>query len=179
MSWEPAGILGVEQIDVLSPWSDGAIGSHLWRYNAGATASAAYPSANLAFYVPVTLVRPFVAMRAFAISGATSGNNVDVGIYQADTLARVVSSGAFARVASGIAYSDITDTLLLPGGYYLAFAHNSTNNIHRNAAAAGLLAAAGVCTQASAYTLPATATLTITAQAYLPAFGLTGITVGP
>jgi hypothetical protein len=178
MSYSPSGLLGVEDHAILSPWSDGSIRRQLDTYAAAAASSGAWPLANLAIYVPITIVYPFLARQAFVISGTTSGNNVDVGIYNA-ALARVVSSGGFARVAGGVAYSNITDTLLPPGDYYLALAHNSTNNIYRNASAAGLWEACGVCEQTSAYTLPATATLTRTTRACLPAFGLTGVSVGP
>lgn len=170
MSWTPPGILDRPFELGIHPYSDVSVGRAL-RVWAGGSASAAFPLANLALYVPFAIVAPVVAYRAWALCGTTSGNNFDVGIYSSSGT-RLVSTGAVARAASAIVSADITDTYLGPGSYYLALAHNGTNTFYAYSGAAGLCQAVGVMEQTSAYTLPATATFAATTRAYIPVFGI-------
>jgi hypothetical protein len=154
-----------------------AIGSQLqvWNYTASA---AAYPLANLAFYVPFYVAAPINVQAAFWSNGTGAGGNCDVGIYT-DTGTRLVSTGSTGRgAASGyITTTALTDTVVGVGRYYMAFSHDGTNNLTSFAPVAGLNEAAGVLEQTSAFALPSTATFAVTTRAYLPFFGIYAQTI--
>jgi hypothetical protein len=180
MSYAPPGVSMFEQLAPLSPWSDGSIGPTINAICSTAMASTANPSANLAFLFPITISSPFVVKRGSFMGGAaTSGGNGDCGIYRASTLARVASTGAFARVIAGWAHAAITPTLLVPDDYYLAFSLSTTNSLHGIGltGGAGVWASCGVCEMATAHPLPSTATLTLTTRTFIPLFALNGTTV--
>lgn len=150
-----------------------SIGGHLKPMSSGAT-TGAYPAANLAIYVPVWFSDPFTIEEVFWENGTgASAGNVDVGLYDAAGT-RLTSLGATARGAASVTITTTTFTaytVTQPGLYYMAFSHSATNNIFACQPAAGLCEAMGVCEQATAHPLPATATMTRTARAYIPDFG--------
>lgn len=142
------------------------IGEYLLSTNTGSSTGAVWPTANMAFYIPVIVEAPCTAYM-MAIMVTTQAGNVDVGIYN-ETGTRLVSAGSTATAAAGIQTFDITDTPLGPGIYYLAMACSSTSaaffraspngNIHRTC---------GLASQTSALALPSTATFA-TGQTYVP-----------
>ena len=136
------------------------------------TASATYPAASTAIFVPFSLPAPLTAAQLFTYNGATASGNIDVGLYAADGT-RLVSSGSTAQAGTNTLQAfDITDTELGPGNYYLAIAlDNTTGTLFRTVPAARYLAGVGCFQQASAFALPATATFATMAQVYLPVFG--------
>lgn len=162
----------------ITPWSLlESIGSKIAGMNVSMTgaASAVWPSANLAVYVPFVLRRQITVTQLFWYNGATASGNVDVGIYTADG-ARIVSSGSTAQGTINVLQAvDITDTPIGPGLYRMALAvNNGTATMF--AAASGLIAlfsSAGVTQQATAFALPATSTIATATFDYLPVFGLT------
>src|SRR5262245_63973904 len=95
--------------------------------NNGSIASAAWPLANLAIYVPFYVRETLTVYEAGIGTGATAGGNYDIGIYDlAGT--RLVSSGTQGRTASTWEVAPLTDTELTPGWYYAAMSADSTNN---------------------------------------------------
>lgn len=142
-------------------------------------AAAAWPSANTAYFLPFFIHSPWIARKMACGCGTTGSNNVDMGIYNVDGV-RLVSSGAVARVASSEVYGDITDTLLMPGWYYMALVCNATANIvfatPSGTSPVPLQKArlSGVLQMASAYTLPATATFAALSSAIIPAVSIYG-----
>lgn len=141
-------------------------------------ASAVWPSANQAIYVPFVVGFPITAVKMFTSNGASAAGNTDIGIYDR-TQNRLVSMGPTAQSGtSAIQSFDITDTLLLPGVYYMALSSSSTSaTFLRSSIAVATLRAMGVLSQASAGTLPSPATLAAASSSYLPLFGLTARTV--
>jgi hypothetical protein len=138
-------------------------------------AAAAWPSANRAYYVPVSIYSVVTIVKMFVHNGATASGNIDVGIYDSGGV-RLVSSGSTAQSGTGVIQSfDITDTVLRPGLYYLACAmDNTTGTLEVWNPAAGLLRAFGVCEQSSAFALPSTATIgAITSTTRIPFIGAT------
>lgn len=144
----------------------------------GAGASAVWPAANRAIYVPFYLVERMTATKMFVSNGAAVSGNIDLGIYNAAGT-RLVSSGSTAQSGTATAQVvDITDTVLEPGTYYMALAiDNTTATTLRNGGAAILLKGMAFAQQASAFPLPATATLAAVASAYTPFFGVSFRTV--
>lgn len=173
-SYLPAGA-------IITPWSIlDSIGEPLAMIIAGieSTASAAYPSANLAIYVPFMLAERATVTQMWCINGTTANSNIDVGVY-ASTAAggpgpRIISKGPTAQSGTSVFQAfDITDTVLAPGIYYMAISCSATTGTFFAVAPnAEFLRAFGVLQQASAGTLPASATPATMAQAYLPVFGL-------
>jgi hypothetical protein len=117
--------------------------------------AVAYPTTNLAIYVPVRLKSRVIIKRLFADVVAASGN-VDLGIYDAAGV-RLVSSGSITAVAPTI--SDITDLTVGPGLVYLAInSDNTTITLLWHVTTAPIPAALGVLSEAlGSVTLPSTA----------------------
>ena len=131
--------------------------------------SLANPTANLALYIPFSLDR-LVTAYAFMTTAVTATGNIDFGIYNLSG-DRIVSTGSVTNVAATTRY-DITDTVLSPGTYYMAFScSNNTDTFYRdNSHPYPLLAAAGVKQQTSAFPLPETATFSDAQGAFTPVF---------
>lgn len=82
----------------------------------------AYPTTDLAFYIPVRVPAVVVIVKMW-VGIVTAAGNIDVGIYNISG-SRIVSTGLVAASTSGI--FDITDTTLQRGIYYLAITATST-----------------------------------------------------
>lgn len=125
--------------------------------------SNAWPSANLALFVPFVVSEPLIAYKIAVGCGTTASGNFDVGIY--DRFGnRMVSSGATAKTASTEVVCNITDTQLGPGLYYAAMAADGANNYIMIAPSGASpvplqkCKGMGCLEMASAYTLPDPAT---------------------
>ena len=143
-------------------------------------ATAVWPSANRALYIPFTLNRPYVVRRLFWANGTTVSGNVDVGIYLADQT-KVLSTGSTAQATISVIQSvSVTETVLAPGNYFMALVmDNATGHIIRVANPnANQGKALGYAEQATAFPLPSTATMaTYATSAITHVFGLTSRTV--
>ena len=137
-----------------------------------ASGGAAWPSANLALYFPFRIGSPMLVTRLWFAGNGTG--NADVGIFDMTSGTKLVSTGAIANSAA-LVLTDVTDMLLLPGFYWCGMSLSSTSQIIAAAPAIGTLRAQGVCQEASAHPLPATATPITIAYAYLPLFGVSTI----
>lgn len=164
----------------ITPFSDESLGRDLRNGGFGASASTAYPLANLALYIPFCISAPINIQSVTWGNGTVTGGNCDVGIYDESGTA-IVRLGSTARGAAStlILTTTLTDTVLAPGRYYMAFAHDGTNNIFAWAPAAGLCEAMGVLEQQTAFPLPSTATFAVTTRAYIPHVGLLAQTLSP
>jgi len=163
---------------VLSPFCSNSIAVAIGSLGAPAGATN-WPVANRAFYVPVRITSPFTVDRVFWINGSVVGGNVDVGIYSFDGT-RLISSGAI--VQSGInviQISNVANTLIGPGLYYLAVSLSSTTgrlskSVPTQYQAVGL----GMLEQDTANPLPAVATFAaLSAAPHLALFGMLDGTV--
>jgi hypothetical protein len=123
----------------------------------GAAAAASWPAAGRAIGVKVVVARPLVVKRAAWINGASVSGNVSIGIYNDDTLERMVSASAAQAGVSVVQAVDLTDTLLLPGAYIMAMSTDGTSQFVRTAIN-GIVQRSMSVSQAtsSAYPLPAT-----------------------
>lgn len=162
----PAEFLAYRQYSIGTFTVDSASGTFCLGC-ASTAASAAWPLANVAIYVPFWVNETLTVYEAGVGTGATAGGNFDIGIYNAAGT-RLVSSGSTARTASAWNVAGLTDTELQPGQYYAAMSADGTNNYSGFAAAAGLCEALGLCEQTTAFALPATATMSRTTRALIP-----------
>ncbi len=144
-----------------------------------AWASAVWPSANRALFIPFRIYQPITAVKMFTVNGAAASGNIDIGIYNADGT-KLVSSGSTAMSGtSAMQVFDITDTQFGPGLFYLALAVDNVTAAFIRRGTSGTITNrfAGLLHQASAFPLPATATFASYSAAYIPLFGLTTRTV--
>lgn len=140
--------------------------------------STAWPSANLAIFCPIHVGSPVLVKQLFVLNGATASGNIDVGLYASDGT-RITSAGSTAQAGtSAIQAFNITDIQIGSGLYYIAVAlDNNTGTVEGHTfaitAGANALKTMGLAQQASAFALPATATLATITSNLLPWAGLT------
>ena len=166
-----------EHVHTFSPHCQGT------NFSAGAVrlasaASAAFPTTNQAFFMPLFMGAPITIAQLFVWNGATVSGNVDVGVYAEDGT-RLVSSGSTAQAGTSVLQVfDVTDTVIGPGNYYLALAcDNTTATITRVTVALSVARLHGNLTQASAFPLPTLATFATVAGGFTPIMGFTPRTV--
>lgn len=143
-----------------------------------APASAVWPNASRAIFVPFRLFTPIVAVKMFVVNGTVVSGNIDMGIYD-EFGTRLVSKGSTAHAGTSVMQIlDIADTVLGAGLFFMALViDNTTATVYRKSVAAQLMRACRCYQMASAFALPATATFAAVSSAYLPIFGLTTDTV--
>ena len=72
------------------------------------------------YYYPFTVYEPVIAVKMTLFNGATAAGSIDIGIYDSSGH-KLVSSGNTLQVGTNALQEfDITDTILYPGGYYMA-----------------------------------------------------------
>lgn len=129
-----------------------------------------WPVANLALFIPVEIFEPTTIAKMAINNGATVSGNFDLGIY-APSGKQLVSSGSVAQSgASAIQSVDITDTLLVPGLYYMAlvFDNITATLTSWSSVAAQEMRLMGLLQAASAFALPAPVTFATYAQTLVP-----------
>jgi hypothetical protein len=158
----PTALVGEwDASNVIGPWSSQSMGDYV-RLADTAPNSVAWPTANRALYVPFTISEPgYTATQMFVYNGTAVSGNIDVGIYDV-TLARLVSMGSTAQAGtSAIQTFNITDTALPPGRYWMGVAMDNTTGTLFRWGDQFPSVAAGMFTQASAWSsgMPSTATV--------------------
>lgn len=154
---------------VLSPMSLTPYGDYCDIAGVGYSVTAtAWGTAGRAVTQPVCVSAP-ITITDFVITVQTQAGNVDAGIYTWDNV-RIISNGGVGCAAAGIQIIGITDTLLLPGWYKMAFSSDSTTAVFRsNTLAAPILRVCGFQEDTSAYPLPDPLTPNVYATAIAPA----------
>jgi hypothetical protein len=170
--------ISLEPCVTITPWSVESTGI-LINSIAGtkliATTSTTWPSTNLALFFPFFLSKTIKVLNLFWVDGSANSGNVDVGIYTADGT-KLVSTGSQVQGINGI--QSVSVSLELgPGLFYLAIAMDNTTGALQAGTTGGVgnLESAsifGAAQMASAFPLPATATLATVGQDYIPVFGL-------
>ena len=173
MSYSPPVLYGDQTITVIH-----ALDTLGECFSFAAPASAAYPLANLAIYVPFSVSEAVTVIEGWVVTGVTAGGNFDIGVYSAAGV-RLTSSGSTARTASAVNNTTaLTNLDLAPGTrYFMAFSADSTANYIAQTSAAGLNEAMGVLESTTSFVLPTNPTLSRTTRAYVPHFGLNLYTV--
>ena len=133
-------------------------------------------TANKAFYLPFTIAEAVTAYQLGVVHGAAVAGNYDMGIYLPSG-AKVVLAGSTA--GSGVSvwqWFNITDTILIPGLYYIGVSTDTNGATNRfQAIVAGTAMywqIAGAFQELSAFPLPATATFAKSADTQLPWVGI-------
>jgi hypothetical protein len=139
--------------------------------------SGAWPAANRAIYLPFAVDETVIIDKLGVFNGSTASGNLDLGIYSATTLAKLVSSGSTAQSGTNTLQAlTVTDTTLAPGCYFLACAMNGTTGTALRYAMTGsniqYWECAGMRQEASAFALPATATPSNLGNDYVPFLAL-------
>ena len=139
-----------------------------------ATASAAWPAANLAIYCPLFLPTPYKVQRVWWANGATVNGNVDLALYGGASGVKIASTGAVAQAGASAPQFVTKDWLIQPGEYYLGLSSSSgTATFQRtNTVSVAVMRLLGCLQESTAHPLPATMTGVAIAQAYWPVFGL-------
>lgn len=166
-------------LNIISVSSPACIGIETVAYTAQIVGTNAWPSSNLAIYIPMKIGYIFIAQKMLWVNGATVTNNtVDVGIYDSQGN-RLVHSGATTTSGVSVMQSvTITATTLYPGLYYLAMVVNGTTDTFLSSATGAInCAACGMLSQTSASPLPATATFSSTITSYVPEIAISGNTI--
>lgn len=167
-------VLRNPDLAVISPASPWSLGTAMNAMGLTSAASA-WPTANKAYYIPVSVQYPITVAKMFVINGSTVSGNIDVGIYDAGG-AKLVTSGSTAQTSGSVIQEfDIADTLLQRGLYYWACAmDNSTGTLEIWNPNLAIGRAMGVCEQTSAFPLPATAVFALLATTLrFPVIGAT------
>ena len=136
-------------------------------------AAAATPTANKAFYMPIYMAEGGTIVQ-FWVQNAVVAGNVDIGLYNADTLVRIVSAGSTAMSGANVLQIfDTTDTYVGPGRYYLGFACDTvtTATFMRATPALALCRFFGLVTQTTAFPLPNPMVPATNANAFWPICG--------
>jgi hypothetical protein len=163
--------LSPRQLSGICPIANESIqleGSRVFGGVTGA-ASAVWPTANLAIYVPFTLAIPGRVRQLGLFNGTVVSGNFDVGIYRYDGT-RLISTGSTAQAGTSALQFVAAALDLPPGRYYLGLAlDNITATVFRQSQwTAAMLEALGVGQQASAFPLPATMTPVAPTNTNLP-----------
>lgn len=156
---------------VISPPGLNSIGLEMVAARAAQqAATAAWPAAALAIFVPFWIGRDMTVYQLGWVNGTPVASSVDVGIYKPDGTRLLSTGNTVASGANAIQRVNVTDTVVPRGAYYLATAGLLTTvQMFRWAPLAPLMMAMGVRTMASASPLPATATFaTDSTLAYVP-----------
>jgi hypothetical protein len=124
--------------------------------------SSAWFAANCPVAYPWVVNEPTMVYQLGWQNGPSAGDNHDIGIYDT-SWNRLVSTGSTAGVTNNaLQFVDVTDTLIVPGYYYVVEAMDATTASRKSGfangltvAGSGLLALAGVMDSATtAFPLP-------------------------
>lgn len=123
-------------------------------------ASGVGPGTNVAVAMPFVIAHPFLVRKVFWMNGSTATtDSADVGVYDESFNLKVSGGGTGITGASATQEVDVTDTLLQPGRYYLAYAQNGTTATPFGASPSlAHLRTFGAAQMSSAYPLPSTFT---------------------
>lgn len=164
---------------LIATWSWCCVGQLFHSTAASNTTSITYPGASRALAVPFEIAYPFLVRKVFWLNGTTaSTDSADVGVYT-EAGARLVSGGGTAiSGTNSMQEVDVTDTLLRPGRYWLAYAQNGvTATPYGFSTTAAVWRACGAAQMASAYVLPSTFTPAAVAGTTIPLFGIAARTL--
>lgn len=177
----PDGVVSVPEVtgwNFLNLSTDDIFAAEEYLINNGAAASAAWPSAGLALYIPFYVMAPGLARGIFWQNGTAVAGNVECAIYDEDGN-KYASSGLIA--ASGTSAPQYTafasPVQLSTGRYYIALVASSASQQFlswgTSAAATNVNRMLGIVEQAGLGSgLPASWTPVTSARSYLPICGI-------
>lgn len=132
----------------------------------------AFPNASEAIFIPFRIYQPTTVTKAFVINGASAAGAAEIGIYDAEGVMVVTSSGASVGAANALREYEFVDTNLAPGNYYMGMvvSETATSSLFRGTSTIGatMPRMLGVVVQSAASPLPATATFVAASSPYIP-----------
>jgi hypothetical protein len=159
--------IGGPGIAAINPWDLSSLGPGILGNPVN---SAAWPSANLAIFVPFRIAEITTVYKMACGTGSATTGNFDLGIYDLSGNL-LVSTGSTAKTsATSERVVDVTETTLLPGAYYLAMAVDTASAAYVgytlvNAELGKLF---GMREVASAFPLPSTVTFATSTGTVVP-----------
>lgn len=165
---------GFPSPQVLSTMTDDIAKLCAWTTGGGGT--AAWPSANAAYFYPVRIDQRRTYTKAWWLNGTAVNGNTDVGIYTiaGTTATRVVASTVEAQAGTSAMQvaATFTETTLNPGIYWLAMSCSlGTASAWRAAPTVNALRSMACFQAAASHPLPSTATVVAITAAFVPVFG--------
>ncbi len=133
-------------------------------------ASAAWPTANKAIYIPVIFRYPATLTSITYVAGNGTGN-YDLGLYDGYSKLKLASSGSTAVTAAGGKTLTFTTPIRVEAGwlYYAAVAVSSTSGAaFKGAPTVNTAITCGLAEQTTALPLPATMAPATISSAYMP-----------
>jgi len=128
-----------------------------------------WQTANTAIYIPFRITEAMTVYQMGVANGTVASGNVDVGVCN-ESGTSLVSSGSTAMSGTNTVQAfNVTDTLLVPGRYYLQMSVDNTTAAFRQwSVTAQFNRLMGVVMESSAFPIPATATFAISDRTRLP-----------
>lgn len=142
--------------------------------NSGVSSASAYPTTNMAIFIPFSLRSSVRVYGLFTANSTTAGNSFDIGVYTTDGT-KVISTGPTAQVGTSVVQVvTITPITIGPGSFYLAIAANGTTGKYLSASiTAKYMHICGILQQTTAFPLPQNAVFaTTTTNTIIPTFGI-------
>lgn len=165
---------GKRCMPMISAWSREGGNQDPWT--SGAIASAAYPSAQRAYYFPVEISCAVTVYKLWWANGATVGtDNVQVAVYLADGTDKgpgtrvIAGTSTLSAGSNAVQYDDITNAALGPGKYWIGHWCSGTTATFLRV---GNRVSPLYDEDSLAGGLPSTATPSSPASAWLPLVGL-------
>jgi hypothetical protein len=145
-------------------------------------ATNAWPTANLAIYIPFELPWPYTVQRVWWNNGTAAGGNWNIGLFTI-TGRQLYSAGSTAASGNSVPqYVTLSSPLLLPAGrYYIGVSHSATTANHAfgtTTVSAIRNRTIGILQEASALTLPTNMTGAAKVSTLIPICGITRTSSG-
>lgn len=156
------------------------LGGCMTWFNGTSETNQSWPTNNLSLAIPFDVHVAVTVTRLYVVNGSAPASSFDVGIYTSDGATLKCSTGA--QTASGqLQTVDVTDTLLVPGGYLLAMAAPLTTYIatRSSVTTSTFLDAMGCKQMATNYVLGSTFTAATYGQNFIPNCGIIAYQAAP
>lgn len=147
-------------LPTITPWSIESLGMALLFHQA-MPSSSTVGTANVCYYVPFRVEERTTVTKLWWANGATVSGNIDMGVFDIETGAKLFSTGATAQAGTNaIQQVDITDATLERGTYLMGISFSSSTatifalNLADEISQSNLM----VIGELAAHPLPATAT---------------------
>lgn len=176
VKWAAAGGGSMPMPPIVSTFGWHGVGSQI--ITAVAPTSQAWPVANKAIFVPITVTEAITVVKLWVMNGATASGNLNMSLYDS-SFAQIANSeiGSTAQTGTNVIQElDITNVTLAAGLYYLALVlNNTTGTVFGRASPFSTtegLQSMGMFEQTSVFDLPATATPAVMSSNLIPFCGI-------
>lgn len=180
--WPNIALPSLPTVTPFHPESLGGSNRAFLAITGGVTAATTSTTAGsqIAQFFPWAVEMPTKIVKGFVMNGASVNGNVDVGVYDW-AFNKIVSIGATLQAgANAIQELDITDTVINPGRYWIAFLCTGTGTVFaRSAADENIMPLIPILELTGQTALPATAAAvkSTAATPIIPLFGFSTDTV--